>query len=253
MTKALKQYGPDLVAFVAGLGAAWILKWNTKDLVWSLWLSSLTLGYLTILSTVAAGVWTGVNALEEPSFPRAKRGGAVLAIAGVALFVVGFFSLHFCAFHATHAVFLSFFFPINGVSQTAFVSAFMNPLLLWKTVFQHIWIPYGIFLIPALIAERAHLFAAFADVGGISDSLRTVVRDPKAFNAKKLMHDPFSRPYANVMRMHLLIFFFFFCHFLKIESFVVYGVVYFVYFFPWRMVRPNAEKMEEKKRQGAYE
>jgi hypothetical protein len=37
--------------------------------------------------------------------------------------------------------------------------------------------------------------------------------------------------------MHLLIFFFGFCHILKIESFLVYAVVYSVYFFPWRELK----------------
>jgi len=43
--------------------------------------------------------------------------------------------------------------------------------------------------------------------------------------------------YTNVIRMHLLIFFFFFAHFARLENFAVYAVVYAVYFFPWRLVR----------------
>ena len=40
--------------------------------------------------------------------------------------------------------------------------------------------------------------------------------------------------------MHLLIFFFFGAHFLGLENFAVYAVVYAVYFFPWRLVRKTA-------------
>jgi hypothetical protein len=40
-----------------------------------------------------------------------------------------------------------------------------------------------------------------------------------------------------VVRLHLLIFFFAAAHFLKLESFLVYAVVYAVYFFPWRLVK----------------
>jgi hypothetical protein len=47
-------------------------------------------------------------------------------------------------------------------------------------------------------------------------------------------------PYKNVIRMHLLIFFFTAAHFAKLESFIVYGVVYAVYFFPWRLLRKDA-------------
>jgi hypothetical protein len=59
---------------------------------------------------------------------------------------------------------------------------------------------------------------------------------------KQSLQDPFFSPYLNVIRMHLLIFFFGFCHMLKIDSFFVSAVVYFVYFFPWRAFRTPSEK-----------
>jgi hypothetical protein len=49
--------------------------------------------------------------------------------------------------------------------------------------------------------------------------------------------DIFAEPYRNVLRMHALIFFFFLAHFMGIENFAVYSVIYVVYFFPWRLVR----------------
>jgi hypothetical protein len=42
------------------------------------------------------------------------------------------------------------------------------------------------------------------------------------------------------MRMHLLLFFFFFAHFAGLENFAVYAAVYAVYFFPWRLARRPA-------------
>jgi hypothetical protein len=45
------------------------------------------------------------------------------------------------------------------------------------------------------------------------------------------------RPYVNVARMHVLIFFFALCYAMKIDSFLVFAVVYFVYFFPWSEMR----------------
>jgi len=39
---------PDALAFAAGLVVAGMLGWRTTDLVWSLWLSSLVVGYATI-------------------------------------------------------------------------------------------------------------------------------------------------------------------------------------------------------------
>ena len=48
--------------------------------------------------------------------------------------------------------------------------------------------------------------------------------------------DVMGRPYLNVIRMHLLIFFFAACHAMKVDTFVVYAIVSLVYFFPWREV-----------------
>ena len=36
---------PDLVAFLVGLAIVWVRGWSTTDLIWSLWLSSLVVGY----------------------------------------------------------------------------------------------------------------------------------------------------------------------------------------------------------------
>ena len=44
-------------------------------------------------------------------------------------------------------------------------------------------------------------------------------------------------PYRNVVRLHLLIFFFAGAYAAKLNSFIIYAVVYAVYFFPWRLLR----------------
>jgi len=46
----------DALAFAIGLGLAWFLRWETTDLVWSLWLSSLVVGYATIVWTITSGL-----------------------------------------------------------------------------------------------------------------------------------------------------------------------------------------------------
>jgi hypothetical protein len=51
-----------------------------------------------------------------------------------------------------------------------------------------------------------------------------------------------TAPYRNVVRMHLLIFFFAFASAMGLDSFGVYAVVFAVYFFPWRTLfrRPGS-------------
>jgi hypothetical protein len=39
----------DLCGFAIGLWLAWALDWQTRDLVWGLWLSSLVIGYASIV------------------------------------------------------------------------------------------------------------------------------------------------------------------------------------------------------------
>jgi hypothetical protein len=240
---------PDVLAFAIGLGAAWLLGWKTTDLVWSLWLCSLVLGYLTILSTIGAGVYLGAKVIFHEGFLKANRPLAILAGSAAALFFLAFFSLHFCGFHAGHAIFLSTFFPIEGLPKNVFFDAFMNPFLLWKTVFQHLLLVYGIFLIPAIIAERRNIFAAVAQAvkaareGIDQQKVQDFMQSGKG--REKSMRDPFTRPYVNVIRMHLLIFFFAFCSILKVESFFVFSVVYFVYFFPWRAFREDCLLTQE--------
>jgi hypothetical protein len=235
---AFKMIGLDLAAFAVGFGAAWMLGWHTTDLVWSLWLSSLTLGYLTILSSIAKGLFLGSAVVFSDRFPAQSRGKAILIGLAIALFVLGFFSIHFCGFHAVHAGFLFEFFPISGVPRQAFAAAFLNPILLWKSALHYLMPQYGVFVLAVLIAERRTLFGSIGQLIRARQQLKSdqdvgqLLKDSGAS-----AHGLFARPYLNVVRMHLLIFFFAICQALKVEGFPVYVVVYSVYFFPWSAFR----------------
>jgi hypothetical protein len=232
---------PDIVAFGIGLGIAYLLKWETTDLVWSLWLCSLVLGYLTLLSAIGGGAYIGICVVRHKEFKKEHRLKAILIGSAIGLFFLGFFSIHFGGFHAGHSVFLHGFFPVEGMPSDGLGAAFTNPPLLWFLVFKHLMKPYGIFLVPAIIAERAHVFRPL--VSAVKAVRRGVTPDGpvepprrERNEDRKDAHpigDVMARPYINVVRMHLLIFFFGLCHALKIDSFLVYAVVYSVYFFPW--------------------
>ena len=223
-TESWTSSWPDAVAFAIGLAVAWWASWSAGDLIWSLWLSSLVVGYATI-------IWTIVQPAEEV-FRAAWRdrvfSGNLRSLAPlVAILVVGvgfflaFFTIHFGGFHYVHSQILISFFPIeagHGRSTDANMATYVE-----------IARRYWPFLPSAFIAHRA----AFT-------------RKPFSLDARSLpgeMKDStslgrlFSEPYRNVMRMHMLIFFFFFAHFAKLENFAVYAVIYALYFFPWRLVR----------------
>jgi hypothetical protein len=243
-TAWISRVFPDLLAFAMGLGMAWFLKWQTADLVWSLWLCSLTLGYLTLLSGLAAGAYIGFHAIMHPDFQKEHRLKAIIGGTVLGLFLLGFFSLHFGGFHAGHSVFLRQFFPIDGMPKDGFGEAFMNPPLLWTMAFQYLMAPYGIFLLPALIAERKHVFRPMIQAVAAVQSGASPINpmQAKKEGGKKIrkgnpLGEAMGRPYINVVRMHLLIFFFAFSHFLKLDSFIIYAVVYAVYFFPWMEIK----------------
>jgi len=226
---------PDALAFVLGLGIAWIAGWTTTDLVWSLWLSSFVVGYTTIIWTIVLpGIEVARAATENRAFTqqvtKEYKGAAIVGLAVLVLgglFMLAFFTVHFGGFHYVHSQFLYSFFPLDGGDAGRVGSASMSTYI---DVAKRYWL----FLPSAFLAERA----GFLRVGKpFKDDLSVT---PAAIAARKAANDrqglAMMAPYRNVMRMHGLIFFFAFAHFAHIDSFIVYTVVYAVYFFPWRLV-----------------
>ena len=211
---------PDLVAFVSVLGIAWFTRASTTDLVWSLWLSSLVVGYTIILWAIFC--FPLMFLAQAAQHPRSVMEGlannalkanvilAVLALIGVS-FTLAFFTVHFVGFHYVHAGFLASFFPIGGKWDGS-VSLRSHELAMYREIVRRYWI----YLPAAFLAERA-----------------VFLRPPKG----SIM----MLPYLKVIRMHGLIFFFAFAKFLRLDNFAVYAVVYAVYFFPWRLVRHSAD------------
>jgi hypothetical protein len=229
---------PDALAFAAGLAMAWRGKWTSGDLVWSLWLASLVVGYATILWTIfrpviaiVRGAWRD-RALRVQLSPQATvlpavAGVLVLLVGG--LFVLTFFTVHFGMFHFVHSQFLAGFFPIDTGRS---VERGMVGLSTYAEVARRYWW----FLPSAFLAERSAFLrespaAVEAGVVTFAPTLGRKAADKNAFGSGMMA------PYRNVVRMHLLIFFFAFAYFARLDSFAVYAVVYAVYFFPWRLMR----------------
>ena len=216
----------DAIAFALGLGVAWWAGWNTGDLVWSLWLSSFVVGYATIVWMIAQpSVELGVTAWRERAAVGADPRSIIilwLLILAGASFLLAFFTIHFGGFHYGHSQFLISFFPMDLPGSGRGGSAGMSTYI---EVARRYW-P---FLPSAFLAHRAAFLrkplSLKPDIGA------SMMANRKSFGSL------FSEPYRNVMRMHMLIFFFFFAHFARLENFTVYAVVYAVYFFPWRLVR----------------
>ena len=223
------EISPDLLAFAAGLAIAWHLQWQTRDLVWSLWLASLVVGYGIIVWTIIGPVWLRVReAAGNGASLRAQAGITALYLVG-GLFLLAFFTMHFGGFHAVHSVFLSLFFPVDPETRGN-----LPGLEMYATVVRDYW-P---FVLVAFVAERA-AFRPLREMAPPAPAANSV----KAADVNRRLAEgggkspDMTAAYKNVIRLHLLIFFFAFASFMKLENFAVYAVVYAVYFFPWRIFR----------------
>lgn len=210
---------PDALALAGGLALAWWLRWQVRDLVWSLWLSSLLVGYAMIVWMIfSPALVVERAAAEDGASPLARTtlGGAYL-FGG--LFLLAFFTFHFGMFHFVHSMFLNLFSPVFETQAPGFATS---------SLYLHVLGAYWPFVLVAAVAERrAFLRPAPLLIG------------PKTGGgpAAKKPGDTFMEPCKNVVRMHALIFFFAFAHFARLENFFVYAIVYAVYFFPWRLVK----------------
>lgn len=218
--------GLDLAAFAVGLGCAWWFDWTTTDLVWSLWLSSLVVGYALIVWMVTSPLRSVIGGMTAGGAAQAPAGAAVtlgIVIIGT-LFGLAFFTVHFGGFHFVHSAFLNQFFPVAPDARRAFPS-----LSLYAEVFRRYWW----FLPAAALAERE----AFRSSETAADARPDTAVTPDAIKARRSKGRAMMTPYQNVVRLHLLIFFFAFAHFAHLANFAVYAVAYAVYFFPWRILR----------------
>lgn len=232
---------PDLLAFAGWLGIAWWGRWQAGDLVWSLWLSSLVVGYSMILWAMIRPVVDFAGAVAQDRTMSFSLNGndlpKLLLFGGIALFaalfILAFFTIHFGGFHYVHSQLLAMFFPID-IGGTGRTNA--SGWSMYAEVARRYWI----FLPSAFLAERA-VFMRREPPAEIRPSVTAeAIAERKKRN---LLRKPglMMEPYRNVMLMHALIFFFALAHFAKLENFAVYAVVYAVYFFPWRLVQSDVK------------
>jgi hypothetical protein len=209
---------PDGLAFGGGLALAWWFQWQVRDLVWSLWLSSLLVGYAMIVWRIFGPVLAVQRALVGGGPSAAPAVPIGLYLLG-GLFLLAFFTVHFGMFHFVHSIFLNLFVPISTTPARGFATA---------SLYLHVLGAYWPFVPVAALAERRAFLRPAPLLVGPRTAGAATGRKPG---------DAFMEPYRNVIRMHVLIFFFAFAHFAKLENFFVYAIVYAAYFFPWRLLK----------------
>lgn len=246
------SYWPDLLGFVFGLGVASVFGWQTRDLVWSLWLASLAVGGASLFWIITRTFrQTLAGMLGDAQYRSQALSWAGLWVIGIGTcFGLAFFSIHFGGFHFVHSVFLNQFFPLTERTPPAF----FDPELYWQVVTNYwIWLP------AAFLAERAAFLTppeskqdhqANQGLQQLAQRLQAhtdhspLVRRAAAAAEKKTASpggDALSAPYRNVIRLHLLIFAFVGLQAVGLDGAPVFVLVYATYFFPWRVLRkPSA-------------
>ncbi|MBD64712.1 MAG: hypothetical protein CME62_05870 [Halobacteriovoraceae bacterium] len=220
----------EITLFTLSLTAVYFYQWDLTDLLWSFWTSSFIVGYLTILHyafflPIQAIKFYNKDTPEINEFKKKMKidgflgliGAIVLSSLPGLLFIIPFFTIHFGGFHSVHAMFLQQFAPIEGIIITppSFVS--------WFPFFQKFPDVLRLFVMywPVVLATAIYEFSKKS-----KPSLATKKQTGKAF----------MRPYANVIKIHILIFALGFAKFQGLTGFPVYAIAFTFFFFPFSKV-----------------
>lgn len=214
----------DLLLFITTLYCAWVFQWRAGDLVWSLWASSLTIGYITLIfGPLIQGIQkfplkTFLKDMSDQRFrndlfsaPTSKGLMPVIGVVvAIVVFLVGFFTIHFGMFHFIHGSFLSSFFPLEGLTY-----------------------PHSPWDLPRFAIHMAGMYWPFVLSSAISQFFRLNSKSEETVKGS----DFFVEPYKSVIRMHFMIFVFALLHYFKADNFMFYAVILLFYFMPWSIFR----------------
>jgi len=86
----------DILLFLVTAAFAWYEQWSAKDLVWSLWISSLVLGYSYILTSIFGGLLRGDPVLIYGSQEKKEmHSNFPLELSVIIMNIFGFLSVMF--------------------------------------------------------------------------------------------------------------------------------------------------------------
>ncbi len=205
----------ELAAFVGTLTLAYLSGWSTKDLIWSLWLSSLFLGYLAVAARgMRRVIRPGLNAVER-TFSVAGMIGALLV-----------FSIHFGPFHYVYATILDLLMPLMSHPDRVYVGK-----LTWKG---GIWFSFWETL--AIAIARYWPVAAM-----------NAWRD-RSFILSDEAAETNLGPYKAILRLHFLVIGLGICYGFGLDSFPVYALVFTVLYSPatiWKSILRRDSSIKE--------
>lgn len=219
------QVSIGLISFLITLILASLQQWKVTDLVWSLWITSLTLGYGYLITGIVSGAIRNGIYNEESAIKKltnilslGEKFQWMLVILG-ALFMLVFFTIHFGMFHFVHSVFLNGFFPLVVMPPS---TVFPNILVIIQISLTRYW--------PVIMLSAATQLRNFQNVSTLEN------------------RNYISIPYKNVVKMHLSIFVFAGLSMSGVSDLVL-PYLLILYFFPFEAVWKYFIELKNKKKQ----
>ena len=244
----------DILAFCLTASMAFLFEWQSNELCWGLWISSLLTGWVVIISSVLRTLLhlAGIPLLREEdldekgdplsAFFRSKTFGSKtndaknpiaswpVILVGAGSIAIGAFTwFHFTFFHTVHAMLMSFFLqmePKNLFGPNGFINA--DKMVVFDYLITHYW-PM---ILGTFIARRGIILA-----GNPGLNLKAI--------------------YQGVVRIHIFIllsaFLFFLIYFgIEVYQRVLLLILLFLFFFPIRIFRrQRASSSNASKQDGA--
>jgi hypothetical protein len=226
----MENFVKPLTFTIISFFVAYWFQWTTRDLIWSFWITSLTVGFATILGGLLGPVFLfffsnreNVEASNKNKLAQqmSKIKEASLPVTILILFIMIFyfaftllfFTIHFGGFHLGHAIFLQFFFPhplVPSISQPENIKPWP---IVWGLVLAY-W--------PVIVEKVAFEIFEYKDI------LTT-----RSFDSIELgTNDTMIKPYSNVVRIHILIFVLAGLSFTNANQLLIYAVTYAMFYFP---------------------
>ena len=202
----------SIISFILTLILAELQQWQATDLVWSLWISSLVLGFSYLITGIISNAIQGVG-FQGKGSSNLVEVSIALRVFGAVFFIV-FFTIHFGMFHYVHSVFLNLFYPLVD-NRTGFP----NPFIFLGITINRYW--------PVII---------FSAVSQLPNYLRLV-----KFPEPNFM----MVPYKNVIKMHISIFVFAGLSFTSINQLIL-PYLLILYFFPFGAIRTYFTERKKK-------
>lgn len=212
----------EVVTFAGTLALAYFSGWHTKDLIWSLWLSSLSIGFLSVLVS-------GGRRVIRPDATIVER---ILSFAGT-IGAIGLFTLHFGTVHYVYASILDLLMPLMDHPGRVYIGQ-----LTWRggTSFAF-WETLSIAIVqywPVVLLNAA--------------------RDRSTVLSSSVMTGKEIGPYLAILKLHFIVIGLGACYALGVDTFPVYAAVYTLLYSPaktWKTIfrRRRAEDRENLRTQ----